>query len=372
MRVLAIPTGGSAPAQPRFALSGGYRTQLSASAHRVAVSPQGEEFRAFAGPLAGPWLELAPLSPGYFQGDGQVDGDNVFMTEVSDDLEVVRAVVREAGGPPREVVRGFTAIAFSGDAMAYVSSAHESRVVVGNWRTGATRTVDLHEDVFSVDVREDGTAVAGLHMTGGIVLVSPTGQTTRIGMRGDLPRFAGDRVVYRANDGLRIVDPGGRSRRFGVPTASLVTFDADERHVLWTANGCLLVADVTAPAATAPDPGSCVRSEVEVATLGSKLGRDRRVHARFRCVAAPERCKGTLHLNMPTGHWRSRAMRFDVPVGDSVALTARVTRKAYRAARRAHERYLVRGVARVFVVGETLDPDGRRGRFNSAFLAATK
>lgn len=72
----------------------------------------------------------------------------------------------------------------------------------------------------------------------------------------DAPGFAGGgRTVYVHDDGLLVVDPGARPRRIGVPTGHLDTYDVDDRHVLWSANGCLLVADLTAPIADAPDHG---------------------------------------------------------------------------------------------------------------------
>jgi hypothetical protein len=59
-----------------------------------------------------------------------------------------------------------------------------------------------------------------------------------------------------------IADP--KPRAVGVPSATIEDFDADERHVLWTASDCLLVADLTAPAAAAPDPGVCTRTEFDL------------------------------------------------------------------------------------------------------------
>jgi hypothetical protein len=36
-----------------------------------------------------------------------------------------------------------------------------------------------------------------------------------------------------------VIDPGAAPRVFGIPTAQLERFVADERNVLWSANGCL-------------------------------------------------------------------------------------------------------------------------------------
>jgi hypothetical protein len=95
---------------------------------------------------------------------------------------------------------------------------------------------------------------------GGVSVIAPGGTPRVVSRRGERPQFAGERVVYRDGERLMVVDPGAKPRPIGFRSASMDDFDADERHVLWTANGCLLVADLTAPAAEAPGPGICARA----------------------------------------------------------------------------------------------------------------
>ena len=92
-----------------------------------------------------------------------------------------------------------------------------------------------------------------------------------------------------------MIEPGGRIRAFGVPTRNLEDVVTDATRVLWQANGCLLVAPVTEPAATAPGAGPCARAELELPGRPNPKLR-RTLHVRLRCVAAPGRCRGTLQL----------------------------------------------------------------------------
>ena len=61
---------------------------------------------------------------------------------------------------------------------------------------------------------------------------------------------------------LRVIEPDGRTRPFGVPTEGLGGFTTDGPRVLWWANDCLLTADVSERTTDAIGPGVCPRSEV--------------------------------------------------------------------------------------------------------------
>ncbi len=144
-----------------------------------------------------------------------------------------------------------------------------------------------------------------------------------------------------------IVEPGGRPRRFGPRTATFEDFDADERHGLWSAHGCLLVADLTARAADAPDPGVCRRAESEIdpRSVNLRVRANRTVVLRVRCIAAPGACRGTLRVNA-RGH-AGPALRFSIPAGRRATLTPRLPRTR-------------RGFINVRPRAVLVDPDGRR------------
>ena len=155
---------------------------------------------------------------------------------------------------------------FAGDLVAYTErgpgqeeDAIGRRLVVAEWRTGVRRGVtDLPESIQQHALRPDGRVALTQDTLPGIYDV-PLGGRPRLVTRRtpafdhDLV-FAGEHLVFVENDRLHVLDPDGRVRGFGVPTEEFGGFVADERRVLWTANGCLLVADVTEPVAGAPAP----------------------------------------------------------------------------------------------------------------------
>jgi hypothetical protein len=360
--VLAVPLDASSRAQTRLSVpdhGGEAIVYLSGSSQRAAIAiTKGDEGsdnvigQLFSGPPAGPWPALTepqssatdaflPLLP-------EVDGNTLFVLEMQGLLDKFRETVREPGAAPRvlEDVSGDSLPAFAGDTEAEIAGVDEHTLLIRNWRTGAQRRVDLGDGAQSVDVRPDGTAVVGFD-GGGVLRVAPDGTPSVVSRGGEHPRFAGDRIVYADGERLMAVDPGGRPRPVGVPSASLDDFDADERHVLWSARGCLFVADLAAPAAQAPEPGVCTRTELDLDphSVYLRVRADRTVVLRVRCIAAPGACRGTLRVNA-RGH-AGPALRFSVPAGRRATLTPRLPRT-----RRGFVSVRPRAVLR--------DPDGRR------------
>jgi hypothetical protein len=266
-------------------------------------------------------------------------------------LDAFRETVREAGGSSRvlETVPPGGLPAFAGDMEARIEGVDEATLVVRNWRTGAQRITRLRDGAQSVDVRPDGTAVVGFE-GGGILRVAPDGALSIVARDGERPQFAGDRVVYVDGERLMAVDPGAPPRPVGVPSASIDAFDADDRHVLWTANGCLLVADLAAPAADAPDAGVCARSEFELDPHADnvRIRPDRSVRLHVRCVAAPGECRGTLRVSI--GRRRGPALAFSIPARGRATLAPRLPRSAVR-----HP-----GWKALRARATVIDPDGRR------------
>jgi hypothetical protein len=364
--IYAVPIDASARAQRRLhvdtQLEDSPAVWLSGTPERAAIAivhgdEDGTHFigELFGGPPPGPWPALAPPVTGvkdaFVPIVPQLDGDRLFVLELRGDLGAERETVREGGGPPRvlETQRGDGVPAFAGDMEAVSAGKDAHTLVIRNWRTGAQRRVDLGDGAQAVDVRADGTAVVGFD-GGGVSLIAPGGTPSVVSRRGEGPRFAGERIVYLDGERLMVVDPGAKPRPIGVPSASIEDFDADERHVLWTANRCLLVADLTAPAAEAPDPGVCARTEFEIDphAVTLRIRRDGRVSIRVRCVAAPGACRGKLRVS--AGSRRSAPRRVSMKPGERARLTLRLPRAALRG----------RGWKNLAVRAVLVDPDGRR------------
>ena len=128
--------------------------------------------------------------------------------------------------------------------------------------------------------------------------------------------FAGEHLVFAESGRLHVLDPGGRVRAFGIPTEELDGFIADGRRVLWAANDCLLVADVTDPVAAAPAAGPCPRTELHRSTTDANPHLGRTLPVRLRCVAAPSRCHGTPAAAITERGTRlNRPRRYSVPAG---------------------------------------------------------
>jgi hypothetical protein len=344
---------------------------MSGSGQRVAISLDsrvegGTVQHLFGGPPTGPWTELVPparFDQGAFASTSpEVDGDRLFTVELRMKRDVFRRIVREGAAPPRELGRtteDVRPVAYAGDFEAYVEGF--KRVVVRNWRTGEQRVLAV-PGPDSVDVREDGAVLVS---GDDIRVVSPSGEVTRISEHGYGARWAGDRIVYEDNSRLLVVEPGGRPRRVGVPTVTLNGWDVDTRRVLWAANGCLLVADLTAPPETAPGPGPCPRTELAAESVRKpKVGRDRKVRVFMRCVAAVGACRGRLRVEQST------TGGFSIPVGRSGHVVVRLTRSAYAAARRKAKRE--GGQAGLVVHGVTIDPGGVRHGIYDLWLGTVR
>ncbi len=82
-------------------------------------------------------------------------------------------------------------------------------------------------------------------------------------------------------------------------SASIDALVADERRVLWQANGCVLTAATDAAAATAPAAGPRPRSELFFdGEPGERADRRGRVAALLRRVAAAALgCRGTVRCS---------------------------------------------------------------------------
>jgi hypothetical protein len=287
-RVLARPADGSAPAVTRLRFAEG-SVHLSGSPQRVGVlayTPTATQ--VYSGPAAGPFAPLcARVAPdaAVFPAETVADGDRLLVTEIDDTFAHFRHRIYEGTDVVADFsVPGFVE-GFAGDLVAY---ADENRLVVRNWRDGSERAVTFPRRLMAVDVRADGSAVVEVR-DGGVVAVSPAGALTAISKTGGMPRFADARVVYWDRDGLYIAAPGSTPLPFGPRTATLRGFDADERHVLWAAHGCLLSAPLDEPAASAPGPGPCARSELAVVPARATVRADRHVPVHLHCLAAPAR-----------------------------------------------------------------------------------
>ena len=152
----------------------------------------------------------------------------------------------------------------------------------------------------SIDLRDDGRAARRDATTASSSTSRPEASPAGSRAQRGNPRFAGEHIVFirgpRAPR-LRVIEPSGRVRAFGVPTTRLGDFTTDGTRVLWEANGCLLVAPVTDRDRRArPDPGPCPRSELTLGRRARTRGSARTIPVTLRCVAAPRTCRGTFRL----------------------------------------------------------------------------
>jgi hypothetical protein len=389
VRVDAIPvTGGEARPVFFFDVPEGVRldhVSLAASAQRAAIAIKlVRSWRdnigvtlVFAGPPGGGWSPLPPFTDPRATQDPldviglQVEGERIITigSRGEFDMHVVMHDPDPHEIPFASPDEGRSAT-FAGDFVAYRTGAPGELVegrdagdmlVVRNWRTGAViSSGDLHRDIGAIAVRRDGRAAASTEYTGELFELRPGAPARLLTRHGGSAVYAGDSLVYRPEDGLRVIDANGAIRRFGAPTASYARFATEGSRVLWEANGCLLVDDVTAPPAAAPAPGPCPRSELA-------LGRQAALHpARvlpiaLRCVAAPRACRGTLRLTADdrARHALSGRVRFSIPAGHARRLRVPLTRRGYARLRRQVARM---GEATVGVNARTDDgerfPDG--------------
>ena len=355
--------------------------RLSASAERAGLIVTTEDDTSYLASVQEliDWEPLgAPFKPSreaFFPAFHQIEGARVITDEFRGDFRAVRWIVREPGAEARtvELLREAIVADFAGDLVAYLvpvpgqrDDDEPQRLVVGDWRTGQQRfTARIRDGIEDFDLRPDGRVVLNQD-GGGLHEVAPGGAVERLSRTGIAPRWAGDRIVflrqgeYGEAEQLMVVEPGGRVRRFGVPTAEVKGFVTDDDRVLWRAHGCLLVASVTAPAAREPGPGPCPRSELYLDDRHyAALGPDRRVPLTLRCIAAaPAGCVGSVRVKLADGPGGTERLRFRIPAGRSKRLAPRLTRRAHRAALR-QDRAGIGGVA-LGVEAVAVDPDGRR------------
>ena len=344
LTVYSIPVTGGTPKR-EFSYTGvaganRIKAVLSASAQRVAIAvlmERDQEWirtQPFTGVLGAPWTPLGPrarIPPGPATLSVQVDGDRVFAVEVRDRFGNLGATAHDPA--PHDVpfygpLDAASAV-FAGDLVAYATAAPEDedapmgdgqRVAIKNWRTGAEHAVmDFPEPITSIALKPDGTTLAtGL---GSVFVWAPGSAPRRLTSRGPTKaRFAGAGVVLGDDHGPRL-----NGRHIGAPTESAGDLAADDRHVLWTANGCLLAADVTDTDTGPHGPGPCPRSEIAETSSSQPLARTLKV--RLRCVYAPGRCRGTVRLMGTT-------RRFAIAAGRTGTVHLPLTAAAFRALRR--------------------------------------
>jgi hypothetical protein len=258
----------------------------------------------FAGGIDGGWAAVTQATHAW---DGrsmpvslQLDSGLIFTLESRKNSSDITAVVRDPA--PRDLPYHTRSARFAADLVAYVTAAPDQapdqdgrRVVVANWRTAAELgATELPHPVVDLSLAADGRVVAAAE-AGGAYTFTP-GQAARwLGTASDgRVGFAGEHVAVADEGRLWLAPPGGPLRRFGVLTRRLTTFTADARHVLWHANGCLLVAALGDAAVSEPGRGPCDRSEVELTRVA---GTERRPNITLRCIASPRGgCRGTLQL----------------------------------------------------------------------------
>jgi hypothetical protein len=328
--------------------------QLAASPQRAAMvvafwrSGGNTELQHFATGADGAWRPLGPRREhGDHNGVGfvRVDGDRVFA---DDGIDPPKADGQRIGiavhDPDRRVLSLPSDARIAGDMAAFAATGADGRstLTVVNWRTGAQLwSTKLDRSLADVRVRDDGSAVvsvideipgqaaAGSNVA--LLEIAPDGTRKELARDVTLEAVAGRRVVVGRANGLAVLEPTGLLRRIGVPTRrSRIVLAADERHVLWEANGCLLITGITDAPASEPGPGPCRRSEFEVVTKRLRIART--VTVRLRCVAAPAGgCRTTVRLleSLPSGRFRkaSPPTRVTIPVGKKGSVTLTLSPK---------------------------------------------
>jgi hypothetical protein len=335
--------------------------------------------QSFAGALDTPWEALTPLveteSAEWITGPQQVDGAIVFRHEFAIDFSSSRWIVHEPGADTRELRLPPRAgsESFAGDLLAYVGRVRGQRaddeghrLVIVNWRTGAKLTdIDFGRGIEETALRADGQVV--FVEDGGGLFTLQDGRPVRLTKGGTGVSFAGDRIVFVRQKGevsrLAVLDPDGTVRGFGMPTSDFGGYVADETRVLWSANGCLLLDDVTSPAADAPAAGPCGRTEVRLVEPSNvRLRRSRFVPARVQCLSGPDGCRGRITLQDENERVVTRTRSFRIAAtGESRRLLLRLTPRGRRTVlRQACPARL--GGAGLSTRLVAIDPDGRERR----------
>jgi hypothetical protein len=347
--VFAQPLGGGPPTRVHaFAVPKGAepRIDLAASPQRAAIAFALDDdtgdfayTQALAGPPTGPFQALTPLvrrEPGaVMPWINQVAGETVFTTELRGGLDDAGVVARDPSPhdiPLPGALAAYTA-SFAGDLVAF---GDDRRLVVQKWRTATPSGVfDLPEPITRTAVSPGGRAAAitdedelylgRRHLASGV----------------DGLAFAGETLVYRAGNRIRAVEPSGRVRPFGIPTKDLNAIATSGTRVLWWANGCLLLADVTEPRARAIPEGPCPRSEI-LLNEHDEYALERALPVEVDCISAPRACRGSARLlyGIDRVHAAGPRTRFVIPAGRTRAIRLRLSPKAYRHIRHVarHER----------------------------------
>jgi hypothetical protein len=362
--VISVPTAGGRVSE---GLAPGAR-QISASPARAALvrdtgASERRHYQVFAGP---PFAPLEPPlvvdSPQDVPLRVQVDGDRLYTFRTVAP-RTTTVTVREPD--PHEIAfppSANPAVAvFKGDLVAYPTTwtdrdprFKDRRLIVTNWRTGEQRyTVDLPSAVRALDLRPSGRVLATVEDT--LFDISPTG-AARLVVSGWAGSFAGEHIVLVRGSSLRVLDPSGQVRRFGVRTHTFISYATDETRVLWAANGCLLVASVTDAPADTIGAGPCPRGELKIESGGAYA---RELPVRLRCVTG--RCRGELRLRF-AGQWLGPWQRFSVPARRARRILVRLTGAGARALERAGGFVTVDaewriGALRVPLYGLGVDPE---------------
>ncbi len=329
--VYTVPAAGGAPRRVLSFPDEAALPALAASPARAAVAViDGDRGQVFSGPPAGPWTAVGAPDRTFAL---QVDDDRLFTFVFGTTIDESSVTVRDPDPRTLPFPAGRDALGavFAGDLVAY---ATDDRLVVRDWRTGAQRTAaTLSGFVAWIDLRDDGRALVGTD-DGELFDVPAGGVPRRIARDAGKPHFAGEHIVFVRATGpsgvgaLRVLDPSGRVRAFGVPTTRLGGFTTDGTRVLWEASGCLFVAPVTDPMAAAPGPGPCPRSEL-TRDDGPNPKLARTIPVTLRCVAAPGTCRGTLQLKAESVLNAPR--RFAIPAGRARRFNVRLSARGYRA-----------------------------------------
>ena len=283
IRVRAMPIrGGKARTLFTHAAPAGlfpYGEQLVGSPGRVAMlvayvdrSGRGDATQVFAGDPSGVWRTVVP-----FKTFDDVTVPTANVVQLAGDQVVTFERTGEGFGnyevaiydPARRVLPVPVGASFNGDFAVYSTRASEDstaeRVIVVNWRTGELLSIaDFPDRIGDRRVATDGRAIVTVGQR--LYEVHPGGIVRKLVDRAFAPEFAGTSILYFGNDGIRIIGANGAVQRFGVRTERLERFVSDGSNVLWSANGCLLVAPVADGPASAPEAGPCARAELAVRT----------------------------------------------------------------------------------------------------------
>ena len=345
--VMSVPTAGGSVTKTLLAGRSTGVVQIAASSARAALvgvtgATERLRFQAFAGPPFAPLesplvLDGAPSFPLRVQ----VDGDRLFTFRMVA-LRTTTVTVRDPD--PHEIVfppNANPAVAvFKGDLVAYPTTwtdrdprFRDRRLVLANWRTGEQRySVDLPSNVRALDLRPSGRVVATVADRDTLFEVSPIGAARMLVPDSDSDGFfAGERIVYVRGGALRVLDPSGQERRFGVTTRTQISFATDETRVLWNANGCLLVGEVTDAPVEVIGAGPCPRGEIEIDSGGSYRPSAGELPVRLHCVTG--HCRGELRLKLK-GKWLDGWQRFSVPARRTRSIRVRLTAAGRRAVER--------------------------------------